>query len=246
MPLVEEFIKSGHKLFRWRSYLPLVLIAVLLASLRYFHYPFGRQGLDSIWECLCLLVSLAGFGLRVLVAGYAPRGTSGRNTKKQRADSLNTSGMYSVVRHPLYTGNFLMGLGVSMFLCLWWLPLIYALSFAVYYERIMFTEEAFLSDSYGMFYLEWAQRTPAFLPNPFLWQQPNLPFSLKTALRREYQSLFALVATMFALETVSDWYLNKAYTFDLFWTCLLAAALVMYIVMFIFHKHSTMLKTKGR
>ena len=34
------------------------------------------------------------------------KNTSGRNTHDQVADSLNTSGIYSIVRHPLYVGNF--------------------------------------------------------------------------------------------------------------------------------------------
>lgn len=46
--------------------------------------------------------------------GQVPKGTSGRNTSQQVADTLSTDGVYSVVRHPLYLGNFLMCMGVSM------------------------------------------------------------------------------------------------------------------------------------
>ncbi|MGC9453013.1 MAG: methyltransferase family protein, partial [Oceanipulchritudo sp.] len=51
-------------------------------------------------------------------------GTSGRNTKQQVAYSLNTTGFYSVVRNPLYLGNFFMYLGIALFTHHWWLVLV--------------------------------------------------------------------------------------------------------------------------
>ena len=32
MPLVDEFEKSGNTLFRWRSYIPILMIALILAA----------------------------------------------------------------------------------------------------------------------------------------------------------------------------------------------------------------------
>src|SRR5919206_4624496 len=108
MALREEFVRSGNWLFRRRSYLPVLLFIPVLLSMRHFTYPHGRQIFDRLWELLCLLISLSGLGIRVLVVGHTPAGTSGRNTRDgQVASQLNTTGMYSVVRHPLYAGNFL-------------------------------------------------------------------------------------------------------------------------------------------
>ena len=63
--------------------------------------------------------------------------------------TLNTSGLYSVVRHPLYLGNYLMWLGVALFSRTWWAPVIVSLVFWLYYERIMFAEEEFLRRQFG-------------------------------------------------------------------------------------------------
>lgn len=52
--------------------------------------------------------------------------------------------MYSIVRNPLYLGNFLMVLRVVLVLRVWWLSLLYLLVFTIYYERIIFAEEMFL------------------------------------------------------------------------------------------------------
>ena len=43
----------------------------------------------------------------------------------------------------------------------WWLPVIYSLAFWIYYERIMFAEEAFLRQKFGETYRRWAATTPS-------------------------------------------------------------------------------------
>lgn len=142
MALREEFEKTGNWLFRWRSYLPLIVIGIFLLSLREYEYPGRSEQLDHIWEAICLIISFVGLGIRFFTIGHTPKGTSGRNTKKQVAETLNTTGIYSIVRNPLYLGNFFMGLGIALFAHLWWLTLIYILLFWLYYERIIFTEES--------------------------------------------------------------------------------------------------------
>ena len=45
-----------------------------------------------------------------------PAGTSGRNTAKQVADTLNTTGLYSLTRNPLYLGNAVIYMAIACFL----------------------------------------------------------------------------------------------------------------------------------
>lgn len=136
MPMVEELETTGKWLFRWRSYLPLILIAIIVISANHFAYPLQSHFLDELWEVLCLLVGLFGLAIRAFTIGFVPRNTSGRNRVHQVADTLNTTGMYSIVRNPLYLGNFFMWLAIVLFLRTWWAPFIYALIFVLYYERI--------------------------------------------------------------------------------------------------------------
>ena len=157
MALREEFERTGNWLFRWRSYLPLALIGIFLLALREYEYPGHSERLDALWEAVCLFVSFFGLAIRIFTVGHTPKRTSGRNTKEQVANTLNTTGIYSVVRHPLYLGNFFMGLGIALFAHLWWLTLIYMLVFWIYYERIMFAEEAFLTNKFGNEYIKWAE-----------------------------------------------------------------------------------------
>jgi protein-S-isoprenylcysteine O-methyltransferase Ste14 len=105
-----------------------------------------------------------------------PKRTSGRNTKNQKGDSLNITGMYSLMHNPLYFGNFFMFLGVTLFVRLWWVSVIYGLAFWLYYGRIILAKEAFLEETYGEDYLDYAKRTPAFIPKFNNWERPILPF----------------------------------------------------------------------
>jgi protein-S-isoprenylcysteine O-methyltransferase Ste14 len=246
MPMIEELEASGKWLFRWRSYLPLVMLALVLASLQSFEYPFGSAFLDTVWEWFCLLVGFGGLFVRGMVAGYVPGQTSGRNTRNQVADSLNTTGMYSIVRNPLYLGNFVMGLAVVLFLHLWWIPLIYALSFMLYYERIIFAEEVFLRQKFGEAYLTWATRTPAFFPRLSRWQKPALPFSARTALRREYQSAYGFIITLFVLEQLSELVLGHGWHVDAMWAWIVGLATGGYLVTRFLAKKTNVLRREGR
>jgi protein-S-isoprenylcysteine O-methyltransferase Ste14 len=246
MALREEMEKSGGWLFRWRSYLPLLLAVLLIPSLTHFAYPDDSHRLDLYWEMLCLLVSFAGLGVRILTVGFAPEGTSGRNTTQQKASELNTSGMYSVVRHPLYLGNFLIWFGISMFPRLWWISLLFILIFWLYYERIMLAEEVFLREKFGQRFEEWAGRTPAFIPKLRDWQKPHLSFSLKTVLKREYSGFYAVVVVFSTLEFVGDLFAQDEFQLDLVWVAILLASTLLYIILRTMKKKTRLLDHEGR
>src|SRR5262249_55725425 len=147
--LKDEIERQGEWLFRRRGYMPLVFALFVLISLHNYHWPFENYLHYARWAHICFGLSFVGLAIRCMTVGYAPAGTSGRNTDAQFALQLNTTGMYSLVRHPLYVGNFVIGLGVALAPFVWWLPLSYCLLFCAYYERIMFAEEAYLLRRFG-------------------------------------------------------------------------------------------------
>lgn len=77
--------------------------------------------------------------------------------------------------------------------------IVFMLAFWLYYERIIFAEESFLHSKFGLDYLQWAHSTPCFLPSFARYVSPKLPFSWKTMLRKEFNSIFALAITLFAV-----------------------------------------------
>lgn len=203
MAFQEELEQHGNWLFQRRSWLPLFLYpAALLAMYCHPEVTHCFMAHDG-WGLFCLAVSLMGLLVRALTIGFTPRGTSGRNTAQQVADSLNETGMYSLVRHPLYLGNYLMWLGLLLFTGLWWFVVICSLIYWLYYERIIYAEEAFLRRQYGARYEVWALCTPAFLPRLSGWVAPPLAFSLRNVLNREYNGMFAVVVSLTLLHAIS-------------------------------------------
>ena len=237
MALLEEFEHSGNWLFRYRSYLPLLFFIVATILL-----IVSSAELSLVQEIGCLTISCIGLFIRALTIAFVPAGTSGRNTAQQMARSLNTKGIYSIVRHPLYLGNFFMWFGLSLatghpLFSLFFLPL-----FWLYYERIMFAEEMFLRKTFDGEFLRWAEKTPAFFPRFSLWQKADLPASYKHIFRREYSGFFAFIFSFVYIHAL------RTQTLDIapFWKGMLGFGLLVYIVLRTLKKKTSLLHVEGR
>lgn len=191
MALIHSFESSGNFLFKYRGQLPVILFALAIP----FLYTLNYNNLSPRFICCCNIlapiVSITGLFIRGYAISTTPKGTSGRNTSQQVAEDLNTKGIYSLLRHPLYLGNYLAWIGIVIFtynICFF---IIVSLLFWLYYERIMFAEERFLERKFGQSYLDWSLKVPAFIPSTKHYIPGSVPFSIKTLLRREYSGWLA-------------------------------------------------------
>lgn len=244
MSLVHEFEKSGNWLFRRRSWLPVTIVALAIIylfianrSVIFFNYT---------WEIICLLVSVAGEVLRSYTVGRVPKNTSGRNVIDQLADELNTTGIYSIVRHPLYIGNFLMWLGPVMFLRSVWCTVIFVLAFWLYYERIMFAEEQFLRRKFGEAYDTWAFRVKAVIPSLKHYTKSALPFSFKNVLKREYNSIVNVFIVFAVLDVARNLAITGRVYIEPLYLSLLAAAVIFWGIIRYMVKRTRFLHVEGR
>ncbi|WP_291402591.1 isoprenylcysteine carboxylmethyltransferase family protein [Daejeonella sp.] len=198
MALSEQMERQGAWLFKYRGILPLVIFVIAIV-LFYKNEtdPENRilksESEQSIYELVCLLVSFLGFFIRIYTVGYSRPNTSGRNTEEQVADELNTTGIYSIMRNPLYVGNFFMWLGIAMLTSNFWFIISFILFYFLYYERIIFTEEQFLKNKFGDTFINWARKTPIIVPNYSSFKKTGYNFNWKKVLRQEKNGFAALL-----------------------------------------------------
>lgn len=237
---------TGSQFFRFRSYLPLLLLPLAFNAVASFSFINHSHEVTETWQFACLGVSVAGLVLRIMTVGFVPRGTSGRNTSRQCAESLNTTGVYSVVRHPLYLGNYFIFLGFTLFFHSWQFTLLSTCLFALYYERIMLAEEDFLRTKFGSEFENWAAKTPAIVPRLTGWISPALPFSWRSVLAREYSSVLLIAFVFWALDIIGHSIVERRWTVDWVWIWVLILSATIYFVLMILKKHTAILQADGR
>ncbi len=246
MSLRRQLERNGSWLFRHRSYLPLLMIPVFLACLPSFKYLGASHKLNEVWQVFCLMISLSGLAVRIITVGRAPLGTSGRNTREQVAHTLTTTGMYSVVRHPLYLGNYLVLIGMALWPRVWWLPVFTSCLFAFYYERIMLAEEAFLRERFGDAFETWAAETPAFIPRLRGWKPSAVTFCWRTVLQREYNAFILIIGVFFVFDLIGDCFAEKRWHLNYGWFSLFLACFVVFATLRTLKKRTKLLQVEGR
>ena len=187
--------------------------------------------MEALWEVLCFTVSFLGLGIRIYTIGHTPKGTSDRRTKGQKADVLNTTGIYSIVRHPLYLGNFLIWLGFSFFTHSFFFIFSAVLLFILFFERVIFVEEDFLRERFGQAFKDWAEKTPRMIPSFKNRQKSALPFSLKTVLKREHSTFFLVIGAFTCMKVFGDFCYTGKWQIGWFYSVLFCFGLVVYSVL---------------
>ena len=144
MLLKDSLIKAGDFCFRHRTLQYIPYLTVILAEFKEL-----KTVHESIpFEIVCFFVTLLGIFIRIFTIAFVPPNTSGRNRKEQIADSLNTTGMYSIVRNPLYLGNFFIFFGISLMSESIEIIVANSLLMILFYILVVLNEESFLSNKF--------------------------------------------------------------------------------------------------
>lgn len=214
MALIHSLESEGNFLFKYRGQFPVLLFLAAIPAIYFTDYYQISDQSKEIYTWIAIFLSMAGFVFRAYAIGTTPKGTSGRNTQEQVAEVLNSTGIYSIVRHPLYVGNYFMWIGIVFYTFNFSFLIIVTLAYWLYYERIMFAEERFLEKKFGKSYLDWSLNAPAFIPSFKNFKTGNIPFSLKTVLRREYAGVLATVIGFVFIDILRDSIDFKRLEFD--------------------------------
>ena len=246
--LSDRMVAAGHKLFRWRSYLLFAFLPLFLWAV------WDGEAIETRWgygvgeavEWLAIGLLALGEALRILTVGFVPRGTSGRNTTGQVAESVNTTGLYSVTRNPLYLGNCMMYVGLALYTQHLWIVAVLILVLALYYERIIAAEESFLTTKFGAAYTDWAAVTPPFWPRLSGFTPPSMGFSVRTVIRREHASFLGAFAALYLLELGLHSLPANSEPMPGWWHWALAVAVVLEIIVVVIKRKTHVLEVDGR
>ena len=248
MALIEEFEKTGNWLFKGRSFFPLLLYVFMAAIIGFQLDPFF-QTFDPVSAVACIAISLFGQLIRALTIGYTPRGTSGRNTKDgQIAEVLNTKGMYSLcaIRSTSVTTSCGWASWSTWATCgSWWC----AASFTG-----CTTSESCLPRRpfYGQIRPGLPRLVggwPSFWPRNLRWTAPDVQFSLRNVLKREYNGFFAIFVSLAVISAAKHAVRGADAWVDIlvpFWQYTLLVTFIVFFTLRSLKRYSRVLHVEGR
>lgn len=134
-------------------------------------------------------------GLAVCAFGLLIRAWASGHIKKEK--ELAMSGPYQFTRNPLYLGNFLLGLSITIGANSWWCAGLFAVYFLVFYPPVIREERERMKRLFPKQYEEYKKRVPMFFPSLKTFSSARgLKFSRDLYLKnKEYRALIgSLVA----------------------------------------------------
>ncbi len=182
---MNSILKAGNFLFKYRSFTPIPLILIVFLFFR----PVIDPEIDNILTAVGLFIICSGEFIRILSVGYSFSGTSGRENFL-RADSLNVSGIYSIVRNPLYIGNLLIYTGLLIVYSNIYALLFFNALLILQYFFIIKAEEDYLEKTYGDEYIKYKNSVNSIVPSFGRYKSPENKFSRIKVFMKENDSVF--------------------------------------------------------
>jgi protein-S-isoprenylcysteine O-methyltransferase Ste14 len=139
----------------------IVVVAILLARLGAFR---GHSHSDPGRAALGLALFGLGLGFAVWARLHIGRNWGLPMTRKDEP-ALVTSGPYRLVRHPIYSGLLVAGIGTALALGRLWLPVVVLAG--IYFLYSASVEERFLADQFPDDYPAYKRSTKMFVPFVF-------------------------------------------------------------------------------
>jgi protein-S-isoprenylcysteine O-methyltransferase Ste14 len=156
-------IAAGRFFFRHRNALFPVLFGLAALLLRP-RIILGRSALDRWLVIAGMGVAVSGELVRLVTIGYEYIERGGRQGQVY-ASRLVQGGVYGLTRNPMYVGNGLIAIGVSMVTGAPGAYLVLMPLFLFIYQAIVAAEEAYLHRQFGAEYAAYCARVPRFTPS---------------------------------------------------------------------------------
>jgi protein-S-isoprenylcysteine O-methyltransferase Ste14 len=155
-------VAMGNFFFQYRNCL-FPLICLLAALTLKPSIIFGSPLADGLLAASGMVIVLLGEAVRLLTIGFEYIRRGGKEGRVY-AGWLVQRGVFGVVRNPMYIGNVLIAVGMTMYLRS---PLAYIILiplFVLLYQALIAAEEAYLRHKFGRDYENYCAKVNRFVP----------------------------------------------------------------------------------
>lgn len=214
MALQEEFQKQGYNLISSARAVPLFILIlgyILLGAIETYpeHYYFQKSIYEEVYEWACFLVTILGFTIILYTNGYASNTSLSTKLKSDENAVFNTNGAYSVLRHPVYHGTFIMWLGPAFVTGNIFFIISFLLFCCIFFERMLCAEEHYLRKKIGIKYSRWANSVPIVIPIITNFKKPNTPFNWKSSFKKSIGKLSLVMIAFFLFDSMTEILVEK-------------------------------------
>lgn len=192
-------VAAGNFFFRVRNGL-FPMLFFLGALIVRPHVILDNPALDRLLIACGVVIALAGQAVRLTTIGFEYIERGGKEGKVY-ASRLVQGGVYGISRNPMYVGNALIAIGVSMTLGA---PVAYVIIIPFFlwvYHAIVAAEEAYLHGRFGAEYDDYCARVPRFLPalRNATRAFAGMRYNWKVSVRKELSTMTGLLCGLTAL-----------------------------------------------
>lgn len=198
------------KRIKLQGFLIVLAVATTILFSKFIFSKWKNEALNIVLDTIGMALVLLGFLFRIAARGSKADASSNGHI-------LIKCGLYSLIRHPMYFGTLLIGIGIVTAVFAWWaLPTFFIIYLLIYLPQIK-REEASLSKRFGDEYKSYCQSTPKYFPRLLNFitadSQDYLRFKW-TWIKKELPSLLGVVTAILAVKIWEDIRLYGVFGFE--------------------------------
>jgi hypothetical protein len=164
---------------------------------RFRYHEASRQGLGLVLLLVCAYFTMPAGEPRIITGfiiaalGQLWRIYAAGVIYKNR--QLASSGAYSLVRHPLYLGNFLVLGGFTVACGNGFVVAVVAFFFLFYYPAAIRYEDRKLEEIFGEEWRSWSKNIPGMFPTRLKWRSnPDSSWNLRQSMIRNGEAVYTI------------------------------------------------------
>jgi protein-S-isoprenylcysteine O-methyltransferase Ste14 len=228
-------VAIGNFFFRYRNALFPLIFAIGALLLRP-HVMFNSPIVDRVLMAMGMIIALLGQAVRLITIGFEYIHRGGKDGKVY-AGHLVQGGVYGLTRNPMYVGNGLISIGMTIY---FGSPLGYLILIPLFlfiYQAIVAAEEAYLRNKFGAEYADYETSVYRYIPKLSRVRESfaGMRFDWRKSITRDLGTIVGLTIGLVLLPVWRAYLLHglaatQAAVFRALWLALAIAALYLFLL----------------